>query len=72
MAPHPVKRGGLPKEAPDHLAIANQTNCIERHRQAAARLNVAVPAEVMRRSTLKDGTAWDGKDPAGARFEVYA
>ena len=74
MAPHPVKRGGLPKEAPDHLAVAKQIDRIELYRQAAARLYVAVPADAMRRSTLMDGTVWDGKDAKeyAARFEVCA
>ncbi|HUV98921.1 MAG TPA: CmpA/NrtA family ABC transporter substrate-binding protein [Gallionella sp.] len=67
------KRWGLLKEDPDYLAIAKQINRIELYRQAAAQLNVAVPADAMRSSRLMDGTVWDGKDPMGyaARFDVY-
>ncbi|MGA7749423.1 MAG: CmpA/NrtA family ABC transporter substrate-binding protein [Gallionella sp.] len=68
------KRWGLLKEDPDYLAVAKQINRIELYRQAAAQLNVTVPADVMRSSELMDGTVWNGKDPQGyaARFEVYA
>ena len=68
------RRWGLLKEDPDYLAVAKQINRIELYRQAAAQLNVAVPADAMRSSTLMDGAVWDGKDPEGyaARFEAYA
>jgi nitrate/nitrite transport system substrate-binding protein len=68
------KRWGLLKEDPDYLAVATQINRIELYRQAAAQLDVAVPAESMRSSTLMDGTVWDGKDAKGyaASFEVHA
>ena len=67
-------RWGLLKKDPDYLAAAKQINRIELCRQAAAQLNVAVPADAMRSSTLMDGTVCDGKNPKGyaARFEVYA
>jgi nitrate/nitrite transport system substrate-binding protein len=68
------KRWELLKEDPDYLAVATQINRIELYRQAAAQLDVAVPAESMRSSTLMDGTVWDGKDAKGyaASFEVHA
>ena len=68
------KRWGLLKEEPDYLAVAKQINRIELYQQAAAQVNVAVPADVMRSSILMDGTVWDGKDPQGyaAGFEVHA
>jgi nitrate/nitrite transport system substrate-binding protein len=68
------KRWGLLKEDPDYLAVAKQINRIELYRQAAAQLNVAVPAGVMRSSKLMDGTVWDGKDPKGyaAGFYVHS
>jgi len=68
------KRWGLLKQDPDYLAVARQVNRIELYRQAAAQLDVAVPAEAMRSSTLMDGTVWDGKDPAAyaASFVEYA
>lgn len=67
------KRWGLLKESPDYLAVAKQINRIELYRQAAAQLNVSVPADEMRSSTLMDGMVWDGKAPGEyvARFEVY-
>lgn len=68
------KRWGLLKQDPDYLAVAKQINRIELYRQAASQLNVAVPADAMRSSTLMDGTVWDGRDPQGyaASFEVLA
>ncbi len=68
------KRWGLLKQDPDYLAVAKQINQVELYRQAAAQLNVAVPADAMRSSTLMDGAVWDGKDPQGyvASLEVYA
>jgi nitrate/nitrite transport system substrate-binding protein len=68
------RRWGLLKEDPDYLAVAKQINRIDLYRQAAAQLNVAVPADAMHSSTLMDGTVWEGKDPMGyaARFEAYA
>jgi len=68
------KRWGLIKQEPDYLAVAKQINRIELYKQAASQLNVAVPAEAMRSSTLMDGTVWDGKDPKGyaAGFKVHA
>ncbi len=67
------RRWGLLKEDPDYLAVAKQINRIELYSQAAAQLNVAVPADAMRSSTLMDGTVWDGKDAKkyAAGFEVY-
>jgi len=68
------RRWGLLKEDPDYLAVARQINRIELYRQAAVQLNVAVPADAMRSSTLMDGAVWDGKNAKeyAARFEVYA
>ena len=66
------RRWGLLKEEPDYLAIAKQINRIELYQQAAAQLNVAVPADAMRSSRLMDGAVWDGKDAKGyaTSFEV--
>lgn len=68
------KRWGLLKDDPDYLAIAKQINRIELYQQAAAQLNVAVPADVMRRSILIGGGVWDGQNPKGyaASFEMRA
>ncbi len=68
------KRWGLLKQDIDYLGVARQINRIELYQQAASRLNVAVPDDVMRRSTLMDGTVWDGSDPAAyaASFVVRA
>jgi len=66
------RRWGLLKQDPDYLAVAKQINRIGLYRQAAAQLNVSVPADVMRSSTLIDGMIWDGRDPEGyaASLEV--
>ena len=68
------KRWGLLKQEPDYFSVARQINCIELYRQAAAQLNVAVPDDAMRSSTLMDGIVWDGRDPEGyvASFEAEA
>ncbi|MHB1236627.1 MAG: CmpA/NrtA family ABC transporter substrate-binding protein [Gallionella sp.] len=68
------KRWGLLKEDPDYLAVARQINRIDLYKEAAAQVNVAVPAEAMRSSRMMDGTVWDGKEAKeyAARFEVYA
>jgi nitrate/nitrite transport system substrate-binding protein len=68
------KRWGLLKDDPDYLAVAKQINRIELYQQAAAQLNVAVPADVMRSSTFMGDSVWDGKDPKGyaASFKVHA
>lgn len=58
------KRWGLLREHPDYLGVAQQINCIELYRQAATALNISVPTEPMRASTLIDGVAWSGNEPA--------
>lgn len=68
------KRWGLLKEDPDYPGVASQINQVELYQQAASQVNVVVPQDVMRSSTLMDGTVWDGSDPAGyaASFKVRA
>jgi nitrate/nitrite transport system substrate-binding protein len=68
------KRWGLLKQDPDYLAVARQISRIDLYSQAAAQLNVAVPSEATRSSTLMDGTVWVGKvlKRYAARFEAYA
>lgn len=68
------RRWGLLKSDPDYLGVAKQVNQIELYRQAAAQLDVPVPADPMRTSTLMDGVVWDGKDPKkyAADFKVRA
>ncbi|MBB1163074.1 ABC transporter substrate-binding protein [Piscinibacter sp. SJAQ100] len=58
------KRWGLLKEHPDYLGVARKVNQIELYKEAASQLKVSVPKDAMRKSTLIDGVAWDGKDPA--------
>jgi nitrate/nitrite transport system substrate-binding protein len=57
------RRWGLLKEDPDYLAIASRVNRIDLYRQAASQLQVPLPEEAMRSSTLIDGVRWDGVDP---------
>ena len=54
--------------------MARQINQIELYRQAASRVNVAVPEDVMRSSVLMDGKLWDGSHPEAyaAGFKVRA
>lgn len=68
------RRWGLLKQDPDYLATALEINRIELYRQAASRVGIALPCDVMRASTLMDGTVWDGRDPQGyaAGFAVRA
>ncbi|MFA6902052.1 MAG: CmpA/NrtA family ABC transporter substrate-binding protein [Gallionellaceae bacterium] len=68
------RRWGLLKDDPDYLDIASQINQVELYRQAASQINVALPDDVMRSSTLMDGKIWDGKNPAkyAGSFEIKA
>ncbi|MET1076608.1 MAG: CmpA/NrtA family ABC transporter substrate-binding protein [Pseudomonas sp.] len=68
------RRWGLLKEDPDYLGIARQIHQLDLYRQAAEALDIAVPSHPMRRSTLLDGSVWEGSDPAGyARsFAIHA
>ncbi|WP_231934066.1 CmpA/NrtA family ABC transporter substrate-binding protein [Bordetella bronchialis] len=58
------KRWGLLKDHPDYLAVARQINRIDVYKQAAAAVGAPLPAREMRASTLIDGVAWDGSNPA--------
>jgi len=61
MAQH--RRWGLRIDAdgaPGDLAIAQQVNRIDLYREAAERAGVALPGDVVRRSTLIDGATWGG------------
>ena len=66
------KRWGLMASDPDYLAIARKVNRLDVYAQAAAAVGVAVPKDTLRKSTLIDGTVWDGTDPAAyaASFKV--
>lgn len=68
------KRWGLIKTDPDYLAVAKSVNRIDIYTDAAHALAVPVPKEVMRKSTLIDGTVWDGKNPAAyaSSFKIKA
>ena len=68
------RRWGLLSADPDYLAVARQINQVELYSQAATRLNVAVPKDVMRSSVLMDGKVWDGSHPEeyAAGFKVRA
>jgi nitrate/nitrite transport system substrate-binding protein len=68
------RRWGLLKDDPDYLALARQIHQLDIYRSAAEALDIAVPEQPMRRSTLLDGSVWDGSDPAGyARsFAIHA
>lgn len=59
------KRWGLLKAHPDYLAVARQLNQIDLYREAATQTGTPLPASDMRTSTLMDGVAWNGVDPAG-------
>ncbi len=65
---------GLLKEEPGHPGIAKQINQVGLYQQAALKINVPVPAEVMRSSMLMDGKVWDGKEPEkyAASFNIKA
>lgn len=68
------KRWGLLDAHPDYLAVAQQINQVELYRQAASALNINVPGDPMRNSTLIDGIVWNGRDPVAYTdgFEVCA
>lgn len=58
------KRWGLLKDHPDYLAVAKQINRIDVYKQAASAVGAPLPAQDTRASTLIDGVAWDGSNPA--------
>lgn len=58
------RRWGMLRADPDYRAVAARVNRIDVYRDAAAAVGVAVPEETTRKSTLIDGVAWDGSDPA--------
>lgn len=62
------RRWGLLKQAPDYADIAAVVNRIDIWRDAATAVGgITPPAQLLRTSTLMDGTVWDGRDP-----EAYA
>ena len=68
------RRWGLLREDPDYLAVAREVNQTALYREAAAQLQVALPASEMRSSRLVDGVVWDGSAPqdyAGS-FAIHA
>ena len=68
------RRWGLLRDDPDYLGIARRIHRLDLYRSAAEALGVPVPEHATRRSTLLDGSTWDGSDPAGyARsFAIHA
>lgn len=66
------KRWGLLREHPNYLAVASAINRIGLYCEAATLADVAVPADVMRKSVLIDGVAWDAGAPAeyADNFEI--
>jgi nitrate/nitrite transport system substrate-binding protein len=66
------RRWGLLRDDPDYLAVALAVNQVELYREAATLARVAVPSDLLRSSTLIDGTVWDGSNPAryAASFKI--
>ena len=58
------RRWGLLRHEPDYRAIAERVNRVDLYREAAQQLNVPLPSDPMRSSTLVDGVVWDGREPA--------
>ena len=56
------RRWGLLKDDPDYVAVAAAVNQVRLYREAAELAATRVPGNLMRRSTLIDGTVWDGSD----------
>lgn len=59
------RRWGLLRDDPDYLGVAETVQRIRLYREAARAVNVPVPTDAMRASTLLDGAKWDGRDPQG-------
>ena len=68
------RRWGLLREDPDYLAVAREVNQTALYREAAAQLQVALPASEMRSSRLVDGVVWDGSAPQdyASGFAIHA
>ncbi|MFK3738163.1 CmpA/NrtA family ABC transporter substrate-binding protein [Massilia sp. TN1-12] len=58
------RRWGLLREEVDYAAIAARVNRVGLYREAALVAGVPAPSGLMRSSTLMDGKAWTGADPA--------
>jgi nitrate/nitrite transport system substrate-binding protein len=59
------KRWGLLDKDPDYLGVAQKINRIDIYKQAATAVGgINLPSSDMRRSTLMDGSVWDGSRPA--------
>ncbi|MBJ7314023.1 CmpA/NrtA family ABC transporter substrate-binding protein [Rugamonas sp. CCM 8940] len=61
------RRWGLLKHDPDYFAVACRVNQVALYREAAELSGTPAPQSALRRSTLIDGSVWDGSDP-----EAYA
>ncbi|HCT3343999.1 TPA: ABC transporter substrate-binding protein [Citrobacter koseri] len=58
------RRWGLLKDAPDYNAIAARINRTDIWRDAAAAVGgITPPSQLLRTSTLMDGSVWTGRDP---------
>ncbi|HEX4501123.1 MAG TPA: CmpA/NrtA family ABC transporter substrate-binding protein [Scandinavium sp.] len=58
------KRWGLLDKDPDYLGVAQKINRIDIYKQAATAVGgINLPSSDMRRSTLMDGSVWDGTRP---------
>lgn len=68
------RRWGLLGSDPDYAAVARSVNRIGLYREVAESLEVPVPSDTLRSSTLIDGVVWNGSDPAGYAnaFELSA
>jgi len=68
------RRWGLLKEDPDYLTVASSVNQISLYKEAALLTKTAIPKDLMRSSTLMDGSVWDGKNPKAyaASFKIRA
>jgi nitrate/nitrite transport system substrate-binding protein len=58
------KRWGLIKAHPDYAGVARAVQQTALYKQAASAVKVGVPSSDVRSSTLMDGVAWRGSDPA--------
>ncbi|GAA4325242.1 CmpA/NrtA family ABC transporter substrate-binding protein [Pigmentiphaga soli] len=57
------RRWGMLAAEPDYREVAGRINRVDLFRAAASQVGVPLPPDVMRRSILMDGRAWDGSNP---------
>lgn len=66
------RRWGLLQHDPDYRTVAARVNRLQLYREAAQLSGTPLPRSELRRSTLIDGSVWDGSDPVAYAVSLKA